>query len=99
MTIEETNLASDLKALRDWLGLSQLKMAVAVGATPAAYITWEGGIRKPRPNALNRIQHALKRFKAIPQPRTKSPRLPFPFDLIPQCCGFPAKSLPRRYSR
>jgi DNA-binding XRE family transcriptional regulator len=93
------DLPTQLKELREWLNLSQLQMAVAMGATSAAYITWEEGTRTPRPKITDRLQASLTSWHATPKRKATKPQLPFTSDLIPECCGQSTKPAGKLYSR
>ena len=92
-----SDLPAELKKMREWFGLSQGKMAVALVTTSAAYRTWEYGTRRPGPRALQTIQAVLTRLQAAPKRELKAHRFPFPEERIPVHCGLPAKYRYRRY--
>ncbi len=57
-TIKENEM-QDLKAFRVKHGLSQVKMAKAIGVCLGTYLTWERGVGRPTPENMARLKAVL----------------------------------------
>ena len=49
--------ATDIKAFRDALGLTQEELAERIGVTHSAISQWESGKKKPRPVVLKMLTY------------------------------------------
>ena len=87
------------RELRKFTGISQIRMAVCMGVSPAALNRLRAREKKiPRPQTRQRIEAAYARLKGAPTRPLKRHRFPFADEMIPAHCGAPTQFLYARYS-